>query len=283
MLGAFTNSCGALPTIFQVVTDEPPFPAPGRLSWTVAAVLLAAFGSGGFALGLVEPSALLVVGSPLLVVAAVLVYLSRARRQGTAGIAVRDIPSLGQRGVVLPYSAALGWGYVVGGGYCALFFGLIAVGGAATGPSGAGEIALLALALVVEVYLLWCLVDLLRGRLGRGFVALTPDGICHRSWAMWAYLPWDEVASVTVVDVRGPLVQVMAIANTRQAWSRRTSLPWKQGELAYAPDLAVQGRFLTVNPALLYRAVRFYGENPAGRAELATDAAATRIRDDLLA
>jgi hypothetical protein len=257
--------------------DNQPWPARRRTSWIVAAVLLALFGAGGLALGVASVATdgvgLLLVGSPLLLVAAALVYLSRARRQGSGGLVVREVADLGERGVVLPYSAALGWGYVVAGAYCLLFFGLVAAGGLASGGGGG---ALLVVALLLCGYLLWCVVDLARGRLGAGLVALTPTGIYHRSWALRSYLPWDDVLAVVPAEVRGPLVQVMAAANTT-GWVRRTSAAWRQGELAFAPHLAVQGRFLAVDPNLLYRAVRYYHENPTARAELGGDAALTRV------
>ncbi|OLF18217.1 hypothetical protein [Actinophytocola xanthii] len=255
-----------------------PWPVQRRTSWLVTAVLLGSAGAGGLVLGVAAVSTdgvgILLVGSPLLIVAGALVYLSRARRQGTGGLAVREVAELAERGVVLPYSAALGWGYVVAGVYCLLFFGLIAVGGLAAG--GGGGVALLVAALLVCGYLLWCVIDLARGRLQTGLVALTPSGIYHRSWAMRSYLPWNDVVEVVPADVRGPLVQVIAAANTT-GWVRRTSSAWRQGELAFAPHLAVQGRFLAADPALLYRAVRFYLENPAARAELGNDAALTRF------
>lgn len=238
------------------------------------------FGAGGVALGVAaavtrtNEVGLLLVGSPLLLVAAALVYLSRARRQGSCGLAVREVPELRERGVILPYSAALGWGYVAAGAYCLLFFGLVAVGGLAAGDGG---LALLVVALLVCGYLLWCVIDLVRGRLGVGFVGLTPRGIYHRSWAMCAYLPWEDVVDVVPADARGPLIQVVAAANT-SGWVRRTSAAWRQGELAFAPHLAVQGRFLAVEPELLYRAVSFYHHNPTARSELGTEAALTRLR-----
>lgn len=263
-----------------------PWPVRGRTSWIIAAVLLALFGACGLALGVAAASTervgLLLVGSPLLLVAAVLVYLSRARRPGVAKLAVRHVQDLGEPGVVLPYSAALGWGYVAAVGYCGLFFGLIAAGGAASLVGGAaslgGSAILLVVALLVCGYLLWCVVDMLRGRLRLGLVALTPHGIYHRSWAMRAYLPWTEVVAVTATDVRGPLVQVVAAVNTSGSWIQQTSRTWRQSELAFAPHLAVQGRFLAVEPSTLYGAARFYSENPAARAELATEAAVTRLR-----
>lgn len=243
----------------------------------MAAVLLALFGAGGLALGVAAVPAdgvgLLLVGSPLLLVAAALVYLSRARRPDARGLAVREVPELGERGLVLPYSAALGWAYVVAGAYCLLFFGLIAAGGLL---AGGGGVVLLVVALLLCGYLLWCAVDLARGRLGLGLVALTPSGIYHRSWAMRAYLPWADAVQVVPDDVRGPLVQVIAAANTT-GWVRRTSSAWRQGELAFAPHLAVQGRFLAADPVLLLRAVVFYLDNPAARAELGDDASMARV------
>jgi hypothetical protein len=41
--------------------------------------------------------------------------------------------------------------------------------------------------------------------------------------------------------------------------------------------LAVQGRFLAVDPKLLYHALRFYHDNPTARAELGDDVALRRV------
>jgi hypothetical protein len=240
-------------------------------------VLLALLGAGGLALGVAEiPTegvGFLVVASPSLLIAAALVYLLRARRRGRGSLAVAAVADLGERGVVLPYSAALGCGCAVAGVYCLLFSGLIAIGGWADG-SVVG-LSLFVAALLACTYLLWCVVDLARGRLRRGFVALTPSGIYHRSWARRSYLPWTDVLEVVSED-REPLVRVVGIANTT-GWDRRTSSTWPQEELNTAPHLVVPGRFLAVHPELLYRAIRFYLDNPAARPELADDAALTRI------
>jgi hypothetical protein len=262
------------------------WPTRRRTSWIVAAALLALLGSGGFALGLVAAATggrigLLVVGSPFLVVAAVLVYLSRARRQGTAGLSVSEVAGLEQRGIVLAYSAALGWGYLGAGAYSLLLFGLIAAGGLMAGglSDGPGSVVLLVVALLVCAYLLWCAVDVARGRLRVGYVALTPEGIHHRSWATSSYLPWTDVVGVLHADATSmePVLRVLAVANTT-GHVRQTSWAWRQQVLAFAPNIAVQGRFLVADPELLYRAVRFYYENPAARAELGGEAGLARVR-----
>lgn len=267
--------------------DQPRWEQRGGTSWTIAAVLLFLSGAGGLALGVATAATsgvgLLLVGSPLLLFAAALVYLSRARRPSRSGLVSQDVPELGGRGVVLPYSAALARVCVAAVGYCALFFGLIAVGGLASATGGGsrgldGSVVLLIVALATVGYVLWCLADLLRGRLERGFVALTPRGILHRSWAMRAYVPWSCVVAVTTDDVRGPLVHVTAAANASRSWIRQTSRAWRQSELTFAPHLVVQGRFLAVDPAVLYYAARFYHENPGARDELATDRAIARLR-----
>ncbi len=261
---------------------DPAWPAQRRGSAVLAAILLALFGAGGLALGVAsaftDGAGLLLVGSPLILIAAVVVYLSRGRRPGASRLAVREVAELGEPGIVLPYSSALGWGYVVTGAYCLLFFGLIAAGGLANSGSAWTplSVVLLVAALLVCGYLLWCGVELTRGWVAVGFVALTKSGIYHRSWAMRSYLPWADVVAVVPADARGPLVQVMVAANTT-GWVQGTSWAWRQGELAFAPHLAVQGRFLAVDPELLYRALRFYHENPETRAELGGETALRRV------
>lgn len=263
-------------------------PPRSRATAIVLVVVLAPCGIGGLALGLASrgDAGRVLVGSPMALVAAALIYLHRVRRQGRAWLAVRDVRELGQRGVVLPYSAALGCCYLATGGWFVLYVGLLAAIptgiGVDLGSIGVGEIVGLVIVLMLCAYPLWIVLELVRGRLGRGLVALTPDGIYHRSWAMRSYLPWHGVFAVASEETEAGLrVKVRAFANAEGSWTRRTSVAWKQDELASAPDLDVRGLYLAVDPALLYRAAQFYHENPVARPELATEAGLARVRDGL--
>jgi len=118
----------------------------------------------------------------------------------------------------------------------------------------------------------------LAGKLRRGYVALSPDGVYHRGWAFRADAPWDGIISVEAAELDGPLIHVI-VTTDGGAWIERTSRLWKQEELAFAPSLAIRGRWLSVDPALLYHALRYYHTHPEACPELASPAGVQRLRE----
>ncbi len=129
----------------------------------------------------------------------------------------------------------------------------------------------------VTCYLLCFCFHGLRGKLARGSVALSPHGVFHRSWSFRSYAPWDSVIAVDAAEMDGPLISLIATSDGG-AWFERTSRLWKQEEMALAPSLAIRGRWLSVDPALLYHALRYYHAHPEARAELASTAGVQRLQ-----
>jgi hypothetical protein len=236
----------------------------GKVSWVVGMLLLLGLVAGALGLGVVDIASgevgrggFFVLGAVFSSTALAAVYARRARRGRTA-VERGELPAIDQGGVLIRYSRRLALGYlaiIVAG---LVFFGVLAVGGVATVVDeglGSAWVPLL-LSVAVCGYLLWATVDIVLGRLARGMLALTPDGIYHRSWAMHAYVPWRDIMFVRATEAHGPLIEV-AVAVNSTSWTRRTSLLWKQGELAFAPHLAVRADLLSVEPALAFHLVRF--------------------------
>jgi hypothetical protein len=143
-----------------------------------------------------------------------------------------------------------------------------------TGPAGA---VLVGVPSVVGV--IWALValaDLARGTVVRGYLALSPAGIEHRSWGLISVLDWRHVASVEAADDNTPVIEVRGMANA-DGGSRRTSW-WLRQPLPTAADLVVPARHLAVDPAIAYHALQFYLAHPATRAELGSELGVERLR-----
>jgi len=96
-----------------------------------------------------------------------------------------------------------------------------------------------------------------------------------------SFVAWGEALYVAPAQADGHWVQV-GVASTNAPRFERTSRLWTQPELAQAPNVAVQGRWLAVHPTLLYWSLRYYYEHPEARAELADERAVQRIRTGAL-
>lgn len=141
-------------------------------------------------------------------------------------------------------------------------------------PPGAVSVAVLSAA---GLYCLWIVIEMAGGRLARGRVVLSPQGIYHRSLTFEHFAPWYAVHAVSAEDVSGPLIVAKASPSDHTR-VRRTSRAGKQQEFQLLPYVAVRGRSLAVDPAVLYHALRYYHAHPEARPELATDAGLQRIR-----
>ncbi|MGH3923973.1 MAG: hypothetical protein ACRDTT_14080, partial [Pseudonocardiaceae bacterium] len=111
----------------------------------------------------------------------------------------------------------------------------------------------------------------------RGLVALAPEGVYHRSSTFRSYFPWDRVTEVSAIDKNGPYI-TMGVRPGPDSWFRKTSRLWRQEEFSFAPHMAVRGRWLSVDPAIVYYAIIFYRDHPVARRELSTDAGVERLR-----
>jgi hypothetical protein len=132
------------------------------------------------------------------------------------------------------------------------------------------------------LYFLWIVRDIASGRLARGRVVLSPDGIYHRSLTFEHFAPWHAVHTISAEDISGPLI-VAKVSPSDHSQVRQTSRVGKQQEFKFLPHAAVRARSLKVDPAVLYHALRYYHAHPGARPELATDTGLRRIRTgDLL-
>jgi hypothetical protein len=225
--------------------------------------------------------------SPLLGMAVVMGYLGRlrGRDRGTGSLRLRRLGELNQIGVELAYSGALALGYLVITVFGVVLFGsvsLLALWVLVDGGFSLGALVWMTGAGAGALYMLRFCLHVLRGKLARGAVVLTPQGVFHRSWAFESYFRWDCAMFVDAAQLDGPLVE-LAVTGDQASWFRRTSGLWEQEELLYQPHLAVRVMWLAVDPALLYHALRFYQQNAALRAELGDERGLQRLRTgDLL-
>ncbi|MFI6433216.1 hypothetical protein [Rhodococcus oryzae] len=121
------------------------------------------------------------------------------------------------------------------------------------------------------------LAAVLAGRLQRGSLMLSSDGIRQRGWSFESYLPWESVAGSTAVHHGFPETLVIAYSNA--LWERRyTTRLFRTDRLPLSPLIEIDTRQFAVDPVLLHHLVSFYANDPATRAELGTDAAITRAR-----
>ncbi|TKG64251.1 hypothetical protein [Prauserella endophytica] len=165
---------------------------------------------------------------------------------------------------------------------------------------------------------LWWTVELVRGAFRRGALTLSPKGVRHEGWTFDSFSTWEDIRAVRADNTAGPSVRLStdagralwssaelrgAIADLRSAGPvdpalhalsrreqvpgharirRRTSRALPAPEFDDGRDIVLPVRWFAVDPVLLYRLVRFYAETPSARPELATGAAAQRLRSDRL-
>lgn len=116
------------------------------------------------------------------------------------------------------------------------------------------------------------------GRLRRGRILLTADGIHQEGRAFESFLPWDSFAGVKP-SYNGTR-EVLVIAYSNAPWQKRqlTGL-WKLDKLPPVPMIEINTIHLAIDPTLAYHLVRFYTENPSARDELGTDTALRRFHE----
>jgi hypothetical protein len=267
----------------------PQWARPQLVKYTFIALFLALFGCVGIAAGVsvflpgFEDSRayLLVVAAPLLFGVAGIVTITRLRLRSRPAAAVHSghVDEVGEDGLVIPYSRPLGAVYVVVMAVTLLGFVIIAVV-TVVALIEAADWGLVMQAVVMvgfAGYLAWFVTEVVRRRLVRGAVTLTRHGIYHRSWAFDSFLRWDQVVSVSAGRMDGQFITVASDDNA-QPQVRRRSRFWQQPEYKLLPHTAVSGRYLSIDPALAFHALRFYATTPAARAELGTETAVQRVR-----
>lgn len=267
-----------------------------RLKYTLVAAFFCFFGCVGVAAGVSiflpgfndDRAFILVIATPLFFGVAGLAVGTRLRVRSRRTTSVRSIsmPDASGPALVIPYSLALAviyWVIVVTTIFLFLIIALVAVVGLAS--SGFRDAVLFVPALVsmaFVVYLSWFIIEVLRRRVVRGALILSPRGIYHRSWSFDNFLPWDSAISVTADELDGPLIRVAARGDAEPEFQRRTRM-WKQPELKLAPHMAIRGTYLSINPALALHALSYYLAQPGARRELGTEAGVDRVRNGYVA
>ncbi|MBU9765431.1 hypothetical protein FR943_16450 [Mycobacterium sp. TNTM28] len=115
------------------------------------------------------------------------------------------------------------------------------------------------------------------GRVRRGGVTLSSQGIFQRGRSFESRLDWSAVAGAKAATNGHPYILVFGYANVD--WHRRyTTRFWRIDRLPPVPMIAFDCRQFDVDPYVLYSYVRTYVDNPELRAELGTEAALSRAR-----
>ncbi|MCZ4558166.1 hypothetical protein O4215_21630 [Rhodococcus maanshanensis] len=121
------------------------------------------------------------------------------------------------------------------------------------------------------------LVAVMTGRLRRGSLMLSPDGIRQRGWSFESNLPWAAVAGAKAVHYQFPEILVIAYSNA--IWKPRyTTRFFRIDRLPPVPMIEVDTFQFAIDPVLLHHLVSYYANNAETRAELGTDAAISRAR-----
>ncbi len=269
---------------------------PQRLKYTLVAAFFAFFGCVGVAAGVSiflpgfndDRAFILALAPPFCfgVAGITIVTKLRVRSRPTTAVHSTSVSAVGGPALVIPYSLALGVIYWVITATMIVLFLVLAVGAvlglAATGFRDAGLLVAALVSVGFVVYLSWFVIEVLRRRIVRGALILSPRGIYHRSWSFDNFLPWDSAVSVTAGELDGQLITVAADENAEPQFDRRTRM-WKQPELKRAPHMAIRGMCLSINPALALHTLRYYLDQPGARQELATEVGVNRVRSERVA
>lgn len=214
------------------------------------------------------------IGAPLFVTMVVVFFVMRLRRPyGSAGIRSEYVEAVGEWAVVVPYQRWTFRVYVLFWASFVLLGMYFAVASVAAGFTG--EVLFM---LVLGVLMIgtagFFIVEVGRGRLACGFVALTPSGVYHRAWSLEGFFPWSASYGVEPFYTREPMI--MMAFDSEAGWIRSRSV-WRDVHIQNLPDLVVRARWLTVDPVVLLAAMDFYLRNPEQRSELGGNAGVDRI------
>ncbi|OLP01623.1 hypothetical protein BVU76_14235 [Mycolicibacterium porcinum] len=129
----------------------------------------------------------------------------------------------------------------------------------------------------LSVFFGWFGAGLAFGRICRGGVILSSQGIVHRGWSFESRLDWSAVAGVMPSFDVYPTILIMGYTNS-SCVRRYTTRLWRIERLPKTAMLQIDCRQFDVDPRDLYDYVRAYVDNPELRAELGTEAALARAR-----
>ncbi|WP_301123489.1 hypothetical protein [Mycolicibacterium fortuitum] len=113
------------------------------------------------------------------------------------------------------------------------------------------------------------------GRLRRGALTLSAQGITQRGWSFESHLDWSGIAGIKLESYGYPTIVIFGYANAD--WTRRpTASIWRVDRLPPAPMIEVDCRNIGVRPEALFSYLSSYVDNPSVRTELGTPAALAR-------
>ncbi|BBY16746.1 hypothetical protein [Mycolicibacterium litorale] len=115
------------------------------------------------------------------------------------------------------------------------------------------------------------------GRIRRGELILSNQGVEQRGWSFESRLEWSGIAGIVPAFNGHPVVLLIGYANA--GWHRRyTTRIWRIDRLPPVPMIEVDCRKFDVDCRELYGYLRHYVDTPAAREELGTEAAIERAR-----
>ncbi|WP_134046191.1 hypothetical protein [Amycolatopsis arida] len=209
-------------------------------------------------------------------------YETRIRRFHDADAVTSSRLDDGSRQLEIPYSRNIYLGYAALMGTIALVFLVATVDAAWSGDGERARGAYLWAPLALVFGSLPVLMA--TGRFARGHLRLSPDGVHQRGWTFESFLPWSGIVGAWPRYADGPVVVLVGDPDT--PWQRRSfTRLWRQDRLPdvkdrgrTVPTIVIPGKFLAVDPVLVYHLLGYYLERPAARVELGTEAAVRRAR-----
>jgi hypothetical protein len=113
------------------------------------------------------------------------------------------------------------------------------------------------------------------GRIGRGSLGLSEQGVTQRGWSFESGLAWNEIAGVKAGFNGHPVILLIGYANSD--WRPRyTTRIWRIDRLPPVPMIEIDCRRFDVHCLDVLHYVTCYVENPGLRAELGSTAAVAR-------
>lgn len=196
--------------------------------------------------------------------------LARPRRP--VDIAMGQLDS--QPAVVIGYSVRLMLCYAVSCTLLAVFCAIAAwsVGGDST----AGAVFLVIPAILFASFV----PDAIRVVLSKPRLAISPESITLRSWALDSRLDWDDVIDISEAMERNRWLGVISGVTGAASWrTQRRSLIWPMELKAKQPRLEIQMADVGADFSSVLRLLSFYQAFPDSRRELAAQAGIDRLLD----
>ncbi|MFS0895954.1 hypothetical protein [Mycolicibacterium litorale] len=115
------------------------------------------------------------------------------------------------------------------------------------------------------------------GRIRRGELTLSDQGVEQRGWSFESRLEWSSIAGIKPAFNGHPVVLLIGYANA--SWHHRyTTRIWRIDRLPPVPMIEVDCRKFDIDCRELYGYLRQYVDTPTAREELGTEVAIERAR-----